>query len=84
NSSQYLLSIVFLFGDEFELFLISFNAGILPVFIFPTGEVLVEEQLKDYVDNLQSNKIGNITDERHQAECQAFIVLADTKLKNAL
>ncbi|CAG8615628.1 37126_t:CDS:2 [Gigaspora margarita] len=59
-------------------------SGKLPVFIFPTGEVLVEDRLKDYVDNHKTGKVGEIIDERHQAECQAFIALADTKLRNAL
>ncbi|CAG8571919.1 2197_t:CDS:2 [Acaulospora morrowiae] len=59
-------------------------SGKLPVLILPTGEVLVDEKIVDYAKENKSNKLGELTNQEHQADSEAFIALADTKLRHVL
>ncbi|RHZ50548.1 hypothetical protein Glove_495g44 [Diversispora epigaea] len=59
-------------------------SGKLPILILSEGEVLIDELIKNYVeDTKESNKLGQLSEEQ-QADSQAFITLADTKLRHAL
>ncbi|CAG8564915.1 11733_t:CDS:2, partial [Acaulospora colombiana] len=59
-------------------------SGRLPVLVLPTGEVLVDEMIGNYAKDHNSDKLGELINQEHQADSQAFITLADTKLRHAL
>ncbi|CAG8475415.1 6493_t:CDS:2 [Funneliformis mosseae] len=58
-------------------------SGKLPFLVLTTGENLVNDAIERYISDRYSANFGSLSNEQ-QADSQAYIALADTKLRNAL